>query len=224
MASQKISQFTPVTTLASGDFFPIVLVAGGTNNRADVGVLDARYTSTASGTAALALGATALASGTAALALGATALASGTAALALGATALASGNAALDDLNDKYDKTGGPITGVVTTESRAIGRPGVLGVVSGTIALDFSSANNFELTLVSSGFLNNPVLPSGGQSGVVVIRQNLEGSGILSYGSSWKFSNGTKPTLTATSSGLDVLSYYCMSPSAIASSALVNLL
>jgi len=196
MASQKISQFTPVTTLASGDFFPIVLVAGGTNNRADVGVLDARYTSTASGTAAL----------------------------ALGATALASGNAALDDLNDKYDKTGGPITGVVTTESRAIGRPGVLGVVSGTIALDFSSANNFELTLVSSGFLNNPVLPSGGQSGVVVIRQNLEGSGILSYGSSWKFSNGTKPTLTATSSGLDVLSYYCMSPSAIASSALVNLL
>ena len=210
MASQKISQFTPVTTLASGDFFPIVLVAGGTNNRADVGVLDARYTSTASGTAALVLGATALASGTAAL--------------VLGATALASGNAALDDLNDKYDKTGGPITGVVTTESRAIGRPGVLGVVSGTIALDFSSANNFELTLVSSGFLNNPVLPSGGQSGVVVIRQNLEGSGILSYGSSWKFSNGTKPTLTATSSGLDVLSYYCMSPSAIASSALVNLL
>ena len=196
MASQKISQFTPVTTLASGDFFPIVLVAGGTNNRADVGVLDARYTSTASGTAAL----------------------------VLGATALASGNAALDDLNDKYDKTGGPITGVVTTESRAIGRPGVLGVVSGTIALDFSSANNFEFTLVSSGFLNNPVLPSGGQSGVVVIRQNLEGSGILSYGSSWKFSNGTKPTLTATSSGLDVLSYYCMAPSAIASSALVNLL
>ena len=182
MASQKISQFTPVTTLASGDFFPIVLVSGGTNNRADIGVLDVRYTSAASGTAAL----------------------------VLGATALASGNAALDDLNDKYDKTGGPITGVVTTESRAIGRPGVLGVVSGTIALDFSSANNFELTLVSSGFLNNPVLPSGGQSGVVVIRQNLEGSGILSYGSSWKFSNGTKPTLTATSSGLDVLSYYCM--------------
>jgi hypothetical protein len=209
MASQKISQFTPVTTLASGDFFPIVLISGNTNNRVDIGVLDTRYTSAASGNAALVLGTTALASGNAAL--------------VLGTTALASGNAALDDLNDKYDKSGGPITGAVTTESRAIGRPGVLGVVSGTISLDFSSANNFEFTLVSSGFLNNPVLPSGGQSGVVVIRQNLAGSGILSYGSSWKFSNGTKPTLTATSSGLDVLSYYCMSPSAIASSAVTNL-
>lgn len=210
MASQKISQFTPVTTLASGDFFPIVLVAGGTNNRADIGVLDVRYTSVASGTAALALGTEALASGVSAL--------------GVSSVALASGNAALSDLTNKYDKSGGPITGAVTTESRAIGRPGVLGVVSGTISLDFSSANNFEFTLVSSGFLNNPVLPSGGQSGVVVIRQNLQGSGILSYGAFWKFSNGTKPTLTATSSGLDVLSYYCMSPSAIASSALVNLL
>jgi hypothetical protein len=196
MASQKISQFTPVTTLASGDFFPVVLISGGTNNRADVGVLDARYTSAASGISAQ----------------------------TTASAALASGNAALDDLNDKYDKTGGPITGVVTTESRAIGRPGVLGVVSGTIVLDFSSANNFEFTLVSSGFLNNPVLPSGGQSGVVVVRQNSAGSGILSYASSWKFSDGTKPTLTATSSGLDVFSYYCVSPSVIATAAITNLL
>lgn len=80
MASQKISQFTPVTTLASGDFFPIVLVAGGTNNRADIGVLDVRYTSAASGTAALVLGATALASGVAAQITADTALASGVAA------------------------------------------------------------------------------------------------------------------------------------------------
>jgi hypothetical protein len=210
MASQKISQFTPVTTLASGDFFPVVLVSGGTNNRADVGVLDARYTSAASGALLFSLVDTGLASGIVAQ--------------TTASAALASGNAALDDLNDKYDKTGGPITGVVTTESRAIGRPGVLGSASGTITLDFSSSNNFEFTLVSSGFLANPVLPSGGQSGVVVIRQNLAGSGILSYASSWKFSGGTKPTLTATSSGLDVLSYYCVSPSAIATAAVNNLL
>jgi hypothetical protein len=207
MASQKISQFTPVTTLASGDFFPIVLVSGGTNNRADVGVLDARYTSAASGAILFSLVDTGLASGIVAQ--------------TTASAALASGNAAL---NDKYNKTGGPITGAVTTESRAIGRPGVLGSASGTITLDFSSSNNFEFTLVSSGFLANPVLPSGGQSGVVVIRQNLTGSGILSYASSWKFSDGTKPTLTATSSGLDVLSYYCVSPSAIATAAVNNLL
>jgi len=82
MASQKISQFTPVTTLASGDFFPVVLAAGGTNNRADIGVLDVRYTSAASGAAALVLGVDALASGIAAQDSANIALASGVAAQA----------------------------------------------------------------------------------------------------------------------------------------------
>jgi hypothetical protein len=60
MASQKISQFTPVTTLASGDFFPVVLSTDGTNKRADVGVLDNRYTSAASGVDLFLLSAAAL--------------------------------------------------------------------------------------------------------------------------------------------------------------------
>jgi hypothetical protein len=196
MASQKISQFTPVVTLASGDFFPVVLASDGTNKRADVGVLDERYTSAASGTALF----------------------------VLGDSALASGNAALTNLGDKYDKTGGPITGTVTTESRALGRPDVSGVVSGTIVLDFSGANNFEFTLASSGYLATPLLPSGGQSGAIVIRQILQGSGILSYSSEWKFPDGTKPELTTASSGVDVLSYYCASTSEIFTAAVKNFL
>jgi hypothetical protein len=102
MASQKISQLTAITTLASGDYFPVVEASGTTNKRVDVGVLDVRYTLAASGVAAQSTANTALSSGNAALSSAATAQASGNAALSLAdvagiaaTTALASGNSAL---------------------------------------------------------------------------------------------------------------------------------
>ena len=51
MANQKISQLTAVTTLASGDYFPVVLSSSTTNRRAGIDVLDNRYYSVASGSA-----------------------------------------------------------------------------------------------------------------------------------------------------------------------------
>jgi hypothetical protein len=88
MASQKISQLTAITTVASGDYFPIVEASGTTNKRVEVGVLDARYYSVASGdlTYILAdsagqLATTALASGNAAQNTANNALASGLIAL-----------------------------------------------------------------------------------------------------------------------------------------------
>jgi len=67
MASQKISQLTAITTVASGDYFPIVRASGVTNQRVEVGVLDERYTLAASGVAAQSTANTALASGNAGL-------------------------------------------------------------------------------------------------------------------------------------------------------------
>lgn len=97
MASQKISQLTAVTSVASGDYFPIVEAAGTTNKRVEIGVLDVRYTSAASGVAAQSTANTALASGNAALADAGVALASGNAALASAAT--------------KYAISGGVVSG-----------------------------------------------------------------------------------------------------------------
>lgn len=81
MANRKISQFTAITTLASGDYFPVVQSVDTSNKRVGVDILDARYTSVASGNAAFAAANTALASGNAALTAAATAQASGNAAL-----------------------------------------------------------------------------------------------------------------------------------------------
>jgi len=194
MASQKISQFDAITTLASGDYFPVIQASGVANKRVDVGVLDNRYAATGSG------------------ALAHEALASGNAALALGTEALASGNAAL---TDKYAIAGGPITGVVTTQSQSIGAVTTTALTSGVILLDFGAGNNFDITLGGSSTLNTPTTPSGGQTGSITIRQDSVGSRLLSYSGGWQFTGGTAPTLTTTASGVDVLSYYCSTPSEI---------
>jgi hypothetical protein len=187
MASQKISQFDAITTLASGDYFPVIQASGVANKRVDVGVLDNRYTASASGDAAL----------------------------VLGSEALASGNAALTDLDDKYAIAGGPITGVVTTQSQSIGAVTTTALTSGVILLDFGAGNNFDITLGGSSTLNTPTTPSGGQTGSITIRQDSVGSRLLSYSGGWQFTGGTAPTLTTTASGVDVLSFYCSTPSEI---------
>lgn len=183
MASQKISQFTAVTSLASGDFFPVVLASDSSNKRADVGVLDARYAASASGD--------------------------------LAHEALASGNAALADVATKYNIAGGPITGVVTTQSQSIGEVTTTALTSGVITFDFGAGNNFDITLGGNSTLQTPTTPSGGQTGTITIRQDGTGSRTLAYSGGWQFSGGTAPTLTTTASGVDVLSFYCSTPSEV---------
>lgn len=104
MASQKISQLTAITTVASGDYFPIVRASGTTNQRVEVGVLDERYTSAASGVAAQDTANTALASGNAALFVADIA---GT----LANQALSSGLAGITLAETKYAISGGVVSG-----------------------------------------------------------------------------------------------------------------
>ncbi len=191
MASQKISQFDAITTLASGDYFPVIQASGVTNKRVDVGVFDARYAIYASGIVA--------------------------------PEALASGNAALADLTGKYDIAGGPITGVVTTQSQSIGAVTTTALTSGVITLDFGAGNNFDITLGGTSTLNTPTTPSGGQTGSITIRQDDVGSRLLSYSGGWQFTGGVAPTLTTTASGVDVLSFYCSTPSEIQAVLTTNL-
>ncbi len=201
MASQKISQFTAITTLASGDYFPVVQASGTTNKRVEVGVFDARYTSAASGV---------------------TAQSTANQALASGNSALASGNAALSAASNKYDKTGGPISGPVIVQSQAISTPAFISA-SGVITLNFGAGNNFEIVLTSgTQTLASPVNASGGQTGTIIVRQDNTGSRLLTYSGSWAFQSNTAPTLTTTASGVDILSFYVVNPSRISTIATLN--
>lgn len=200
MPSQKISQFTAITTLASGDYFPVVQASGTTNKRVEVGALDQRYTAAASGIAAQDTANQALSSGNAAQ--------------VTANTALASGNAALSDVLNKYDKVGGPISGPAFTQSQTFGVPSGI-VTSGVIILNFGQRDNFEITLGGNSTLGRPLNASGGQCGAIIVRQDNVGSRLLSYSGGWGFANNSAPTLTTVGSGVDMLGYYVVNPSRI---------
>lgn len=108
--SQRISQFTQIVTLASGDYFPVIQTSGTTNKSVQVGALDQRYFVVASGNKAQSTADSALSSGTAALASGNAALISAATAQASGIVAQASGNAALS-------RAGGTMTGPIVFAS-----------------------------------------------------------------------------------------------------------
>ena len=213
---------TAITALASGNAaLADVAGASASGNAALVDAAEAL----ASGNAALTLAVAeegALASGNAALVDAATALASGNAGIADAATALASGNAALTDVGGKYDKTGGPISGNVRTQSQTYADIRDEGLESGTITLDFGSSNNFQMTLTGNGTLGAPTNASGGQSGSIFILQDGTGSRTLAYNAVFAFAGGTAPTLTTAASGQDALLYYVQDASTIITTSVLN--
>lgn len=84
-----------------------------------------------------------------------------------------------------------------------------------TITPDFNVSNHFEVTLAGNRQLANPSNLVAGQSGAIRIVQDATGSRTLSYGSYWKFSGGTAPTLTTSANAVDILVYFVESSTRI---------
>lgn len=92
-----------------------------------------------------------------------------------------------------------------------------------TITPDFALANNFSVTLGGNRTLANPTNLTAGQSGAVFITQDGTGSRTLAFGSCWKFSGGTAPTLTTAASAVDLLVYTVRSTTSIHAQLITNL-
>ena len=84
-----------------------------------------------------------------------------------------------------------------------------------TITPDFAVNNSFTVTLAGNRALANPTNLVAGQSGVIIINQDGTGSRTLSYGTYYKFTGGTAPTLTTTASAQDVIAYFVVSTTRI---------
>ena len=180
MASQKISQLTAITTVASGDYFPIVRASSTTNQRVEVGVLDERYTLAASGVAAQDTANTALASGNAAEL---TAI-----------VALDSGNAALAYTDTKYAISGGLIDGQMTTVVTALSLYG-----SG---IPCTSGNYFTATLSGDSSVYFTDVPSGSYGLTYEVQYD---TGTITWPSEVKWPSDTAPTLTEGTTQLFIL-------------------
>lgn len=84
-----------------------------------------------------------------------------------------------------------------------------------TISLDMSSGFNFQVTLGGNRTLDNPTNAKVGQSGVIVVTQDGTGGRTLNFGSNYKFSNGTAPTLSSTANSVNMMFYYVYTTSFI---------
>lgn len=132
MANQKISQLTAITTLASGDYFPVVQVSGTNNRRVNVGVLDNRYFSAASGNYTVDL-----------------ANLAGTVAT----QALTSGTTALTSANSKLPLSGGVVSGQFAQNIVSLGLNG--SGINTALGNYFTATISGNSTVVFSGAPSN---------------------------------------------------------------------
>ena len=105
--------------------------------------------------------------------------------------------------------------GTVTVKKRSIGEASALTSTSASIAVDASASNNFTHTFTENTTLANPTNMVAGQSGIISFTQHASSPKTLAFGSYWKFSQGTIPTVTASNSAVDVLAYYVESSNRI---------
>jgi hypothetical protein len=107
--------------------------------------------------------------------------------------------------------------GLATAQSFTAAQRGSISALTdgSTVTPDFAVANNFSLAIGGNRTLANPSNLTAGQSGAIVITQDGTGSRTLAYGSYFKFSGGTAPTLTTTASAVDVLVYFVESSTRI---------
>ena len=112
--------------------------------------------------------------------------------------------------------------GRVTTKG-TIGEVSALGNISGDTTLDFKTANNFSMTLTGTSKLMNPTTLVAGQSGVLFISQDSNGSRLLSYQDYWDFPDGgTPPVLTTTADAVDMIVWIARSSTKISAQLVAN--
>lgn len=101
-------------------------------------------------------------------------------------------------------------TGVTNTFTGAqIGAVTALTSSSGSIAIDLAVNNCFSHTFTENTTLANPSNATAGQAGQIAFTQHASSAKTLAFGSNWKeLSSGTAPSVSTTTSAINVLSYY----------------
>jgi hypothetical protein len=78
---------------------------------------------------------------------------------------------------------------------------------TGSVTLNFSTNQNFVLTLTGNVTLANPTTETVGQSGFITFIQDGTGSRTVSLGTDYETAGGAGLTLTSTASATDIVPY-----------------
>ena len=76
-----------------------------------------------------------------------------------------------------------------------------------TVIIDFNTGLDFWWQLGGNRTMGNPTNLKVGQKGVIWVIQDGTGGRTITWGTNWKFPGGVKPTLSAASGALDMISY-----------------
>ena len=87
---------------------------------------------------------------------------------------------------------------------------------------DMTSNTNFTVTLAGNRTIQNPNTMITGQSGVFYVQQDSTGSRTLSWGSYYRFSGNTAPTLSTSANSVDVVAYAIKNTTSIVCQTLLN--
>lgn len=95
----------------------------------------------------------------------------------------------------------------VFTKSQTVS-PSTLGT-TGTVSVDASASNIFNITLAGNVTLANPTNLAAGQQIVFIIQQDATGGRTLSFGSAYKFRQGITPVVSSGANVTDIMT--CLS-------------
>jgi len=104
-------------------------------------------------------------------------------------------------LNAKFATAGGTLTGA------AQGSTDTDTTNTGSVTLDFSTNQNFVLTLTGNVTLANPTTETVGQSGFITFIQDGTGGRTVGLGTDYETAGGAGLTLTSTASATDIVPY-----------------
>ena len=92
-----------------------------------------------------------------------------------------------------------------------------------TVTPDFSTNNNFTLTLGGNRAIANPNGPTVGQSGTIYLVQDSTGGRTLTWGNTWRFQGNTAPTLSTSANSVDMLVYSVRTTANISAQLITNI-
>ena len=78
---------------------------------------------------------------------------------------------------------------------------------TGSTTLDFSTYQNFVLTLTGNVTLDNPTTEAVGQSGFIVLAQDATGGRTVSLGTDYETAGGAGLTISSAASTTDIVPY-----------------
>jgi len=96
-------------------------------------------------------------------------------------------------------------------------------LAAGTYAPNFGAGLNFHNVLGGNVTIGNPTNAKAGQTGLIVLQQDVTGGRTVAFGSAWRFANGNAPSMNTAASRTNVVAYQVLHSGFVIGSSIAGL-